>query len=667
MGSLYQGSQNDTVLDAELRAKNYAEQAQKAYETFASEYQEYYAKIGLIYQGVDEARAEIKQFNLRVQAATAAIANDVQRAEQSATNAGTHESNANTYASNARDWSEHPHGTEVTPGHYSALHWSVESSSNAQSAAQSKLAVDQAKTEVEADKTKVQSLASQVATDKQAVDADAQTVLADKNIVLAAKTDVLNAVSTTFADGGVWTPNAQKEYPDKPNPAHSTIWFIILPKGQTYTFTTGDLKNDDHNVVEHGSRLYYDAVTDRFWGGGDGNLEISEIVLPSGSKRGNSVSIGLADIASNLRNWQASSDTDSQSITQYATSKAVYDAYQYAESAANTAGQKADLNGSTTEQFEVPTTPATDNSSASKKYVDDGRHPNENLLINGDFTVAQTGFGGNMTSGEIYVVDDCQVVNGGTFSQVHLAQGAGHPNPLTKYLDFQIGTTGSAYGTELYRTIESVPINDSPVTLSFWGWNYSDDSQPKDVEFRVYVLKISDKSIVWGGTPNTITLNHLDSDYWAGGDKRYTSTIVVPDIPELQTKNVHDEYYCRVDLRFPDNSKIQIGGQKLERGDKATDFVPDLPQVNLAKCQRLYVDNDVSEFLLQPSTNSNSRRGNLKFPVTMRKVPSVNVKQQSGTTVTADVVYKDGARLLCDTTDTTTWVFTDGYVANARY
>ncbi|MCY9855796.1 phage tail protein [Vibrio mediterranei] len=178
-----------------------------------------------------------------------------------------------------------------------AAHRDAQAASQSESSVSaSKQRVEQLVTQVEATAKTVDGQSKSVAAKQTAVSSDRTDVMQAKAAVLSAKTNIMNAIASTFKDGGTWTPTAQKEYPDKPNPAHSTSWFIVLPKGQTYTFTSGDLQNDDHNTVEHGSMLYYSAVEDRFHGGGDGSLAIGEIVLPNGTKRGHSITITLADL-----------------------------------------------------------------------------------------------------------------------------------------------------------------------------------------------------------------------------------------------------------------------------------------------------------------------------------------------------------------------------------
>lgn len=179
----------------------------------------------------------------------------------------------------------------------------LEAHTDAQLAHQSELSVtaskqhiDQLYTQVETTARTVDRQHREVATNLAEISSDHTDIMSAKREILSAKTNIMNAIASTFKDGGTWTPTAQKEYPDKPNPAHSTSWFVVLPKGQTYTFTSGDLQNDDHNIVEHGSMLYYSAVENKFHGGGDGSLAVGEIVLPNGTKRGHSITITLADL-----------------------------------------------------------------------------------------------------------------------------------------------------------------------------------------------------------------------------------------------------------------------------------------------------------------------------------------------------------------------------------
>lgn len=275
MGSLYENQK--AALDAERDAKFYSNLTKQTYDNFLLEYQAKHGEISTIYRNIDQAKVEIDQARSEIRTATTTVSNAVGDALAHANAAQTHANAAQAAAAGA---SQAKTAVELLE----------------QSVTQSKNSINSTAQVIAQTRSEVANNASQVSRNKLAVDQAEAQVRSDKQEVLAAKTAVLNAIAATIHDGGSWTPTAIKEYPDLASPPKSTMWFITLPKGQTYTFTTGDLQNDDNNVFENGSRLYYDSVTGRFYNGGDGGLRIGEIVLPNSTKSGHSVTITLADL-----------------------------------------------------------------------------------------------------------------------------------------------------------------------------------------------------------------------------------------------------------------------------------------------------------------------------------------------------------------------------------
>ena len=92
--------------------------------------------------------------------------------------------------------------------------------------------------------------------------------------------------------------------------------------------------------------------------------------------------------------------------------------------------------------------------------------------------------------------------------------------------------------------------------------------------------------------------------------------VTIPCLPEI----VKHGLYIGLKARVSSSGSYKVTGLQLELGDEATRFVPDLPSVNLAKCQRYAIQLSHQYFTTYHGVNN----GMTHWMFDMRSVPSVS-------------------------------------------
>lgn len=200
---------------------------------------------------------------------------------------------------------------------------------------------------------------------------------------------------------------------------------------------------------------------------------------------------------------------------------------------------------------------------------------NPNLLINGDFSVNQRGLSEYVIDATKYTVDMliCQPgarVIPATLKLEH-ANGS-EPFASAKYVTFAGEATQTTAVCYTGQRVENYAVlRGKSVTISFWyrsdtdmkvfGELYGPDSsgvlEAHWIEYNL--IKASSEWVLYTGV--------FDVDF-AHGDEGVFGFFI--------------------STAKPDAFSISFTEMKLEMGSVATPFVPDHPQVNLAKCQRYY-------------------------------------------------------------------------------
>lgn len=264
---------------------------------------------------------------------------------------------------------------------------------------------------------------------------------------------------------------------------------------------------------------------------------------------------------------------------------------------------------------------------------------NPNLFINGDFSVNQryptNGATTAWTTTHGYFADRWRVngsaMLGGTVSLEW------HNNQLGSYI--RMNTQGCTKEGSIYQHIEMK------------GWMSSDflgrqiTVQAGYISQYTGVMRITTTFFnINTGQPITgVTATVSEYKTITQEDKvKYISfTLTTPNVPNL-TEKVND-IGLQIVYQFsksesnaacPDGNFAMLQA-KAEWGDVDTPFVPDTPQVNLAKCQRYYYrsySNHYATFDYQavnPSGDQAAERWH-SFPTTMRSTPSLRTVGATG-------------------------------------
>ncbi len=249
---------------------------------------------------------------------------------------------------------------------------------------------------------------------------------------------------------------------------------------------------------------------------------------------------------------------------------------------------------------------------------------NENLLVNGDFTVWQRkGSGTNVYTDE-YMAD--------RFRTSFLRDGVAHVQYTAQvavdYVDNKTTNKARIMCTDnrpnnfyMYQRLGAEEMAGSgrkEVTLSF-SLNTSNVTNNPDllVNFSHAVAR------------NDFTSQHLFHSVHLGKvnsstQGKYSATVTLPDNASLFGLQVAihvSNTDVTASINAGGNITLDISEVKLERGSVATPFVPDHPQINLAKCQRYY------EKVRGTSSTSKGNYVIYPYKTTKRAVPAVTITE----------------------------------------
>jgi hypothetical protein len=240
--------------------------------------------------------------------------------------------------------------------------------------------------------------------------------------------------------------------------------------------------------------------------------------------------------------------------------------------------------------------------------------PNENLLINGDFSVWQRGTAGNYTGAIFSMTADrwfIYVGSGTATAQEGFGHGAG-----SQRLGYSVGSVGGATGVQIGQRIESASlagyaaIGTANLTFSIWAFS---STGANSIDVNLHIPNALDdytgttlKAVTALGTPVAGTWGKFEVTIpWDDDFKNGLQVSMV-----VQGTLQQDLTFSRA---------------KLEIGNVATPFVPDTPQVNLDKCLRYYQKWDSLEAVgVANSYNSFTHGFNLQLVTPMRTTPIVS-------------------------------------------
>jgi len=268
-----------------------------------------------------------------------------------------------------------------------------------------------------------------------------------------------------------------------------------------------------------------------------------------------------------------------------------------------------------------------------------------NVLHNGLFNIAQRGNGAFNANG--YTVDRWAVwrdTDTGAITRLATSVGGMAFDESSAYymlVDFTGSAVANAH-TALYQNIEDVRrLAGKTVTVSFYALCWAGSIK----------LGVSlGQNFGTGGSPSavvniagqSVTLNQA----W----QRYSVTLTLPSIAG-KTLGTNDNSLTGLNLFFSSGSanairsgnvgvqtgKVQLYGVQLEIGNVATPLEKPDPQVNLANCQRFYLDSISSWY--GTGTGGQSMGGFVPFKTTMRGVPTITFYSTGYTNASAVGAY----------------------------
>lgn len=281
---------------------------------------------------------------------------------------------------------------------------------------------------------------------------------------------------------------------------------------------------------------------------------------------------------------------------------------------------------------------------------------NRNLIINGDFQIAQRNTSATTATNGYHTVDRWGQSNGGldnaaTMARVNVASGTTPYNLGFRYA-FKItnGDQTSVGSGDYYRIYQFVEAQN----MANSGWNYTSNSSyitvscwvKSSVEQNFYIeLRTQDgtqQAYVWEtGTltagqwtkiTKTIPGNsniQIDNDNSHGpclffhlfNGTNYTGTMTLNQWAAYNTSvrvpNMTSTWYDT------DDSTFELTGVQLEVGDHATDYEHRTQHDELLRCYRYYYKIRANATSYLPTTNNDGRsRLMWSFPVLMRANPS---------------------------------------------
>ena len=230
----------------------------------------------------------------------------------------------------------------------------------------------------------------------------------------------------------------------------------------------------------------------------------------------------------------------------------------------------------------------------------------KNYIINGGFDVWQRGITFNGTSE--YTADRWKA---------HIAGSVGTKNRSTnvptgyKYA-LSLAMTGSASFTQIGQHIEFVNfkgLRGKTATLSFWV--KANNTNISSMTYRIrYSTNLEDEAILFTGS-TLVSGSKTVSTTW----QKHTASFDVP----TGTTSMSIEF---VTGAVSNGDIFYITGVQLEEGSVATPFEQRPIGLELSLCQRYYWKTDNGGMVLNQTDVETNASVTIKFPVTMRVIPT---------------------------------------------
>ncbi|AUS01887.1 hypothetical protein NVP2044O_23 [Vibrio phage 2.044.O._10N.261.51.B8] len=509
-------------------------------------------------------------------------------------------------------------------------------------------------TQVATDKIQVTADAAQVATDK--VNVANNTELAEKwasnpegSIVVDGKYSALHwakkaqyNANQTFISGGLFTPSVSQEYPDVSGVIRDTIWINEFPtQGDSYTFTTGDLAG---KTTSNADMMFYDTPSNSWSliptavsGGvvsvdGDAgpNVNLENKYFWTNNKPAVADVTGLQnelDLKYSQSNKPAVADvTGLQNELDLKYSQSNKPAVADVTGLQNELDLKADKTYVDALTIDADKVNYTDPSATSTNVQDKldsldklvREYANPNLLINGDFAIAQKGDASGHVSGlddGDISVDRFRVVGlNNSVRSVRYRDLPSFPFPSSTNSIVQVyssGTGGNSWRGLVYRSGASI-VSRAATEVHTVSFKYMTESYTgSNLKLRITYPNSYEDWAKGSTTPHVITLPTLSDNVWGDftfnipANNGYRNGLGLQISIEGDSENL--------------STLLYLADLKLEEGPVATPFIPEDPQVNLAKCQRfgqLRTTGNVNTEDLRPNmrvTPTVSPQGNLYF------------------------------------------------------
>jgi hypothetical protein len=260
----------------------------------------------------------------------------------------------------------------------------------------------------------------------------------------------------------------------------------------------------------------------------------------------------------------------------------------------------------------------------------------KNKIINGNMRISQRGTSFAIAANTTYTLDrfvaaySTALPTAWTVSQETFTPGtapvAGYES--ANYLRSTLTTIGTATFVSIRQLVEDVrTFAGQTVTFSFWAKADADCT-----------ISLSSTQVFGSGGSGAVDALTTTSQAITTSWVRYSFTYAVPSI---SGKTIGTNSYINVRINHPNgqNSTIDTWGWQLEAGSVATAFetATGTIQGELAACQRYAYRISGSDgnaganvIALGCNNTATSFRAPLRFPVKMRKIPSMTSSNSSG-------------------------------------
>jgi hypothetical protein len=274
--------------------------------------------------------------------------------------------------------------------------------------------------------------------------------------------------------------------------------------------------------------------------------------------------------------------------------------------------------------------------------------PNRNLIINGDFGVAQRSTGSvALTNTAAYCgVDRWMSFQVGTAQSTQQQVTTALPTQATNGVSFKsgvrigrnVGSTNTAYITlfTAMETVDCVKAQGKKVTLSFWmkggaGLNLSGNSVSVVVNSGTGTDQSNSSQMSWTGVTRVIQTSAVVSSSW----QYFTYTGTVPASATQLGVYVYPLTFGAAAAIADDN--VYFTGMQLEIGSAPSEFEFEPFETTLRKCQRYFVGFRSGASNTPMGVAGNQSAGlayaMTTLPTTMRRLPSVSFSAFGGITI----------------------------------